>query len=334
MIIGLTGKNGAGKGEVAKFLAERGFHVFSLSDVIRQELKKKKKAITRANLIEAGNDLRKRLGPAALADQLLPQLHTDKNYVVDSIRNPAEALALKKLPHFFLFCVSASPRVRFERVKKRGRENDPKNFQEFMRLERLETKNKNLGAQQLDQTAKLADYIVKSTGTIEDLHENVRLLLLKIIKKNGRPGWDEYFMSIARMVAMRSNCIKRKVAAVLVKDRRIIATGYNGTPRGVKNCSEGGCPRCAAFGKSGTSLGECVCSHAEENAITQSAYHGVNIKGATLYTTYSPCLICTKMIINCGIAEVVYHVSYSLDQTSLKLLKEAQVKVRKTSTYD
>ena len=143
-----------------------------------------------------------------------------------------------------------------------------------------------------------------------------------------RPGWDRYFMDIAQVAAKRSNCSRRQVAAVLVRDKRIISTGYNGTPRGVRNCSDGGCPRCSSNAPSGSKLTECLCSHAEENAIVQAAYHGIMVKGATLYTTYSPCLLCAKMIINAGIVEVVYHERYSIDSTSMALLSEAGVKVR------
>ncbi|NRB27870.1 MAG: dCMP deaminase family protein [Roseibacillus sp.] len=135
-------------------------------------------------------------------------------------------------------------------------------------------------------------------------------------------------MDIALVVASRSNCVKRKVAAVVTLDRRIISTGYNGTPRGTKNCNEGGCPRCNDLAPSGTELGECLCSHGEENAITQAAYHGVSLRGATLYTTFSPCLQCTKMIINAGMAEVVYQADYPLGETALTLLDEAGIKFR------
>ena len=138
-----------------------------------------------------------------------------------------------------------------------------------------------------------------------------------------------YFMSVARVVASRSNCVKRKVAAVVTLDKRIVSTGYNGTPRGVRNCNEGGCPRCNAFGAGGVDLGECLCSHGEENAITQAAYHGVSVRGATLFTTNCPCLLCTKMIINAGISEVVYNADYPLGDLSLALLKEAGIKVRR-----
>ena len=146
--------------------------------------------------------------------------------------------------------------------------------------------------------------------------------------KTRRPSWDQYFMNIAHVAASRGNCIRRQVAAVLVLDRRIISTGYNGTPRGVRNCCDGGCPRCNSDTPSGKNLSECLCSHAEENAIVQAAYHGIAVKGATLYTTYSPCLQCAKMIINAGIREVVYHERYSIDETSLGLLHEAGVIVR------
>jgi dCMP deaminase len=144
-----------------------------------------------------------------------------------------------------------------------------------------------------------------------------------------RPSWDEYFLRIAEVVATRSNCLKRHVAAIIVKDKRIVATGYNGTPRGTKNCNEGGCPRCASLAPSGTSLEDCLCSHAEENAITQAAYHGTSIRDAVLYTTFSPCLLCTKMIINSGIREVVYGADYPLGETALRLLQEAKVIVRR-----
>lgn len=122
--------------------------------------------------------------------------------------------------------------------------------------------------------------------------------------------------------------MKRKVAAVVVQDKRIISTGYNGTPRGVRNCNEGGCPRCNAMTESGTKLDECLCSHAEENAITQAAYHGVSLKGSTIYTVFSPCLMCSKMIINSGIREVVYGDIYAMGEVYLRLLAEAKVEVR------
>ncbi|HBC88835.1 MAG TPA: cytidine deaminase [Lentisphaeria bacterium] len=143
-----------------------------------------------------------------------------------------------------------------------------------------------------------------------------------------RPSWDRYFMDIAAVVATRSNCIRRHVAAIIVKDGRIISTGYNGTPRGIRNCHEGGCRRCASDAPPGTKLAECLCSHGEENAIVQAAYHGIAVKDSIIYTTFSPCLICSKMIINAGIREVVYQDRYALDDSARKILREAKVRIR------
>ena len=327
MIVGLTGKNGSGKGEVAEFLKQRGFAYYSLSDVIREELKRKRLTVSRENLIKVGNQLRATYGPSVLADRILDKLDPDKNYVVDSFRSPFEVEAFRRRGSFVLIHVRADARLRFERVVARGRERDPRSFEEFLKIEEAEEKGADTN-QQLSKTGLLANLEIENNGALEELQEKIREALVKISSRLTRPSWDEYFMGIARMVAMRSNCVKRKVAAVIVKDKRIISTGYNGTPRGVKNCNEGGCPRCNSFGSQGTDLAECVCSHAEENAITQAAYHGVNIKHASLYTTYSPCLMCTKMIINSGIQEVVYNVEYSLDSLPLGLLHEAKVGVR------
>jgi dCMP deaminase len=149
-----------------------------------------------------------------------------------------------------------------------------------------------------------------------------------------RPDWDTYFMDIAHVVAKRGNCLRRQVAAVVVHDRRIISTGYNGTPRGVTNCYEGGCARCASDAASGEALGECICSHAEENAITQAAYYGTPLKGAVLYSTLSPCLICAKMIINAGITEVVYEDEYEFTDQTRVLLSEAGVSCRRFRRQD
>lgn len=331
MIIGLTGKNGSGKGEVAKYLKERGFVYYSLSDALREEAAKEGKEVTRDTLVALGNRLRHDHGPSVLAEKIFSRLDPEKHYVIDSIRHPSEVQVFRRRADFLLAAVRAPEKLRFERIRQRGRENDPPTFEAFLALENKEAKSENSSDQQLDRAIALHDVILDNTGPLRMLHDKVKEVMLEFSKKQGRPDWDNYFMGIAKVVALRSNCIKRKVAAVIVKDQRIIATGYNGTPRGVKNCSEGGCPRCSNIDASGKGLEECLCSHAEENAIVQSAYHGVGIKDAILYTTFSPCLICTKMIINAGLREVVYNMDYSLTETAFNLLKEAGVALRKLS---
>ena len=143
-------------------------------------------------------------------------------------------------------------------------------------------------------------------------------------------SWEEYFIKIAKLVAERSSCSRPKKGAVIVKDKMIISTGYNGTPRGIKNCNEGGCAVCnAPARKSGTNLGECICVHAEENAIIQAAYQGVSTKGATMFSSYCPCWYCAKSIINAGIVKVYYNKAYAMDNRTIALFKEAGVELVK-----
>jgi len=151
---------------------------------------------------------------------------------------------------------------------------------------------------------------------------------MEATKQQTRPDWDTYFMDICHVVAKRSNCSRRQVAAVIVSDKRLISTGYNGTPRGITNCYEGGCPRCAGDAESGSDLEACICCHAEENSIVQAAYHGISVAGGTLYCTISPCLLCTKMIINAGIQEVVYEDEYRFSEQARALFVEAKIACR------
>ncbi len=121
----------------------------------------------------------------------------------------------------------------------------------------------------------------------------------------GRPGWDDYFMKIAEDVATRSTCIRRSVGAIIVKDKRILSTGYNGAPTDVTHCTEETCLRTKYNVPSGERHELCRGLHAEQNAIIQAAYHGVSIKDASIYITHQPCSICTKMLINAGIRKVI-----------------------------
>jgi len=145
-----------------------------------------------------------------------------------------------------------------------------------------------------------------------------------------RPSWDEYFMAIAHKVKDRSTCLSRQTGSLLIKDKRIISTGYNGTPTGLLHCNEGGCPRCGERIKglieSGKDLDKCTCCHAEENTIVQAALHGISTKDTILYTTNAPCTQCAKMVINAGIKKVVTDESYP-DTLGLELLKNAKIEV-------
>jgi dCMP deaminase len=140
-----------------------------------------------------------------------------------------------------------------------------------------------------------------------------------------RPTWDEYFVAITKQVATRSTCLRRKVGAIIVKDKRILTTGYNGAPKGVRNCLERGtCLREELGVPSGERQEICRGLHAEQNAILQAAYHGVSIKGSVMYCTTQPCITCAKMIINAGIIKIYYLEDYP-DPLSMQMLDEAGV---------
>ena len=144
---------------------------------------------------------------------------------------------------------------------------------------------------------------------------------------DSRPSWDEYFMDFAVLTARRSTCLRRQVGAVIVQDRHVIATGYNGAPRGLEHCAErGGCLR----GQLGVPSGErhelCRALHAEQNAIIQAATLGHSIEGAAIYITHQPCVICAKMIINAGIERIVVKEGYP-DELATQILREAGLKI-------
>ena len=328
MLIGLTGRNAAGKGEVARYLQTKSFYYYSLSDVIRDEIRSRRLQPTRDLLIVVGNELRQKYGAKILAERVLARIEDDKHYVIDSIRNPAEVEAFRAAKHFKLIRIEAPQEVRFRRILARRRESDPKTLEEFIELEKREAEGDET-SQNLVKVELMADHTLMNDGPLERLYPQIDELLLRLLKEIQRPSWDQYFMNIAKVVASRSNCMKRKVAAIIVKDKRVISTGYNGTPRGTRNCNEGGCPRCNSLASSGTNLEECLCSHGEENAIVQASYHGVSLKDAVIYTTFAPCLQCAKMIINSGISEVIYNMDYPLNQTAFQLFSEAGIFVRK-----
>lgn len=141
-----------------------------------------------------------------------------------------------------------------------------------------------------------------------------------------RPSWDEYFQTITRDVAERSTCLRRHVGAIIVKDRRILATGYNGAPTGLEHCLTTGCLREQLGIPSGQKHELCRGAHAEQNAVIQAARYGVPIDGATVYCTNQPCIVCAKILINAGIRKIVYENSYP-DELSEQMLGEAGIEL-------
>ena len=332
MILGVTGYFCSGKDTMAAILGRKGFSHISLSDMIREELRRRGREVTIPNLTEVGNELRRDFGPGILAQRALECMDFARNWVVTSIRHPSEVETLRTRPDFAMVFVDAPQRVRFERSLGRARAGDPATFEAFVAEEarQMQREQGDPAAQALAECRALADVILDNDSTVEAFYDRVVEFTSKALFDYflPRPSWDEYFMMMAEVAAMRGNCIKRRVGAVIVLDKQVVSTGYNGTPKGIKNCCAGGCPRGASLADSGASLAECLGVHAEENAIIQAAAHGVAIRGGTLYCTLCPCLYCAKSIINAGIREVVYREAYAMDEMTRNLFMEAGVACR------
>ncbi|PBL00575.1 hypothetical protein ARMGADRAFT_916800 [Armillaria gallica] len=169
--------------------------------------------------------------------------------------------------------------------------------------------------------------IINDFRTVSALHSHLNDLNI-LDPSHLRPDWDTYFMTLASLAAERSNCMKRRVGAILVRDNRILSTGYNGTPRHLLNCNEGGCSHCNGTIVLSDDTDHCICLHAEENALLEAGRERVGI-GSVLYCNTCPCLKCTIKIIQTGVTAVVYNLSYKVDAASAQLFKQAGVQLRR-----
>lgn len=336
MIIGVTGYLSSGKDTVAKYLEEElGFLHISLSDILRDDLKRRKIPLTRENLQEEGNIIRDRYGGGVLAERALGKRLPKKNYVITSIGRVDEIKVLRKHPDFKLIFVTATPQKRFEWMKKRNREQDPKTYKDFLKHEKKESKGGGAKFRELDNCLKFSDIVVNNNGTIIDLNKKVKKLIKDL---DVRPGWDDYFFGIMDAISRRATCDRGKAAAIIVKDKMILATGYVGAPAGLEHCDEVGHLMEKTKHTDGIERWHCIrTTHAEQNAIAQAAKHGISIKDSKIYVGMEPCLSCTKMIINSGIKEVICRKKYHAASESRKFLKKAGIKLRvkenKIETY-
>ncbi|PIR49187.1 hypothetical protein COU80_00355 [Candidatus Peregrinibacteria bacterium CG10_big_fil_rev_8_21_14_0_10_55_24] len=322
-VIGLTGSLGSGKGEVVKMLSSRGFRAISLSDIVREEATKRGLEHTRENLQNTGNALREKHGPGALGKRVRETIEHDSSaqWIVDGIRNPGEAEELRRIPGFKMVGLSADREIIIRRVMERQREGANALSRESIieKLEREMGKGEPPEGQQVGKCLNNVDYIFLNESTLEDLERKLDHVL-KLESGADRPTFDEIFMEIAYTWAKRATCLRRRVGAVIAKDKQQLTAGYNGAPRGVPHCIElGGCLREKLKIPSGQRHEICRGTHAEQNAITQAAKFGISIEGSTLYCNTFPCVICTKMILNAGITTVVYDSDYD-DPLSKEIL--------------
>ncbi|KAK1831588.1 cytidine deaminase-like protein [Podospora conica] len=225
-------------------------------------------------------------------------------------------------PFFLLVSVDAPVFTRWVRYE--TREGSPFPLKEFVQWSDDTLYNPQTG--QLPFMSRASVHILNTSSSIAQLHTQLAALDL-LHPDRLRPSWDMYFMSLASLAAQRSNCMKRRVGCVVVRDKRVISTGYNGTPRGLVNCGEGGCGRCNAGEGSGHGLATCLCIHAEENALLEAGRERL-AERAVLYCDTCPCLTCSIKIVQVGIGEVVYSQEYSMDGRTAAVFAEGGVKLR------
>jgi len=333
MIIGLTGSFCGGKDTVAEYLEKKGFKHISLSDMIREECKKRKRKITRKNLQQIGNELREKYGNSVLADRALKKIK-DKDFVVTSIRHPSEIEVLNNRKNFFLIKVDAPAKIRFKRMAARKREEDPQTFKEFKKAEKKEMKGKGSG-QRIKECNDKSKIILINDSTIKKLHKKIDKMIKDLREKESKDkdekrkdyiSWDDYFMGVAKLSALRSKDPSTQVGACIVNPQnKIVGIGYNGFPIG---CSDNKLP----WGKRGDFLDTKYpyVAHAELNAILNST---VKLDNCRIYVALFPCNECCKLIIQSGIKEVIYlsdkYANTDSVKASKRMMDMARVDYRK-----
>eukprot|EP00741_Cyanophora_paradoxa_P009679 tig00001590_g9377.t1 len=250
-----------------------------------------------------------------------------RSHVLDGLTAHDARLWLRR-PLFYVLFVDAPVLERFRRAAARRSPHDPLSLEEFIKRDDVDCYGARDGSRSgCREAMPYARVRLVNDGSVEHF--------LKLVADSDlanpeyvRPSWDSYFMRLAELASQRSNCMKRRVGAIVVRENRVVSSGYNGTPRGCQNCNEGGCRRCNGNARAGTGLDECLCLHAEENALLEAGRE--RAAGAVLYTSLLPCLGCTKKIVQAGVREVVFSAAYaeSMDAVSRALLAEAGVRIR------
>ncbi|KAI8968866.1 cytidine deaminase-like protein [Mycotypha africana] len=326
MFIGITGPRSSGKHTIAHYLVEQ--HRFQFLCLTSSKKRNDYEALyDRAVRFNNREDM---------------QLYVTERWQNDFVTCDMDCRDLwtfKKRPFFLLVSVDAPITLRYQRYIHSSPEH-LLSLEEFIMEDDREKYNRSAQDQAeiahhtpLYNIMVSSDLFITNASTEKcELFDTLKKMDLTN-KERLRPSWDTYFMHLADFAAKRSNCMKRRVGCILVKDLRIIATGYNGTPRGLRNCNEGGCGRCNEAAPCGTSLDRCLCMHAEENALLEAGRGTVARDGhhVVLYCNTCPCLGCAIKIIQQGVKEVVYNKSYGMDEMTAKVFKEAQVNLRQHS---
>ncbi|KAH7011519.1 cytidine deaminase-like protein [Ilyonectria destructans] len=253
--------------------------------------------------------------------------HWRSRFVTTDIPTEAALDVFVRRPFFLLLSVDAPLTVRWHRYQERAMQvgKPEMSLEEFVARSDRHLYDPHTGLSQL--ISRAAVRLLNTSTSLAHLYATLGKLDIPNPDRL-RPSWDNYFMALASLAAHRSNCMKRRVGCVLVgRERRVISTGYNGTPRGLQNCAEGGCPRCNEGNSSGVGLSTCLCIHAEENALLEAGRERIR-EGSVLYCDTCPCLTCSIKICQVGISEVVYAHGYSMDRETAQVFREAGVRLR------
>ncbi|KAI1763996.1 cytidine deaminase-like protein [Hypoxylon sp. FL1150] len=336
MLIGICGAKCAGKSTVAQYLIDHhGFKKLHLEPQHEARLYGSGSEVESpsSDAAKPGSpDLHgKRTSPShtfssteALLDFVTKQWRS--RWVTTDVQNEAALESLSRRPFFILLSVDAPLLVRWHRYQ--WRSSNAVTLEDFVSQSDAHLYSATSGV--LPLMSRAAVRLLNTSSDLAHLYATLGKLDLTNPDRL-RPSWDSYFMSLASLAAQRCNCMKRAVGCVLVDSKHhVVSTGYNGTPRHLLNCGEGGCPRCNAGEGSGASLSTCLCLHAEENALLEAGRERIR-DGSVLYCNTCPCLTCSIKIVQVGISEVVYNQGYSMDTDTAQVFRNAGIKLRQFS---
>ncbi|OWB72711.1 hypothetical protein B5S31_g2431 [[Candida] boidinii] len=305
MLVGISGSLCSGKTEVVSFLIKKhGFKVIGVKE---------------GNIIDENVILDHEFDNNADLIDFVTKNWLN-NYVIRDISTLNILDSVSKRPFFLHIVIDSPALVRYQRYL--SKHNEGTILEKFIEMSDLKKYSTEFQIQ--NNISQNEIKIINNEKTIDGFYKLLESINITD-ETRLRPTWDSYFMRLADLAALRSNCMKRRVGCVIVRSNRVIATGYNGTPRNFKNCNQGGCSRCNSGVSS--SLHTCLCLHAEENALLESGRDRIG-SGSILYCNTCPCLTCSIKIIQCGIEEVVYSQSYNMDELSSQVFKQAGVKLR------